>query len=391
MVDALTQLMEIAGMPTDVFMTLFVLAGIAIFLVIMIFLIRYFSEIDPFAYVNARVRSMESRLLKDHKINELIESAGTTELIGFLEDTDYGPYLSEVMGQSEDPVIVEKALDIHLAHVYQTLANISPDGARKILKLLEKKFDVKNIKTLLRAKYVGLDAEETFKLLIPLGTIPESKLRELSETKAIEEIVSALEGTGYSSVHSEGLTQYEQNGKLTTLEMSLDKLILENLWKNVSVDGTEKDLFKEFIGTMIDIENLKIILKGKADGLSSEAISNYTTSKGYELASWKLKELADVESIEGVISSLEGTKYAPLMTENLEEFEKVKSVYVFEKALDSYLVKMGKKLSLRQPFGIGPIIGLITSKELEIRNLKIIIKGKIEGLSASEIREILVS
>ena len=47
------------------------------------------------------------------------------------------------------------------------------------------------------------------------------------------------------------------------------------LWKNVSVDGTEKDLFKEFIGTMIDIENLKIILKGKADGLSSEVISNY--------------------------------------------------------------------------------------------------------------------
>jgi len=142
---------------------------------------------------------------------------------------------------------------------------------------------------------------------------------------------------------------------------------------------------------MIDIENLKIILKGKADGLSSEAISNYTTSKGYELASWKLKELADVESIEGVISSLDGTKYAPIVTENLEEFEKVKSVYVFEKALDSYLVQMGKKLSLRQPFGIGPIIGLITSKELEIRNLKIIIKGKIEGLSASEIREILVS
>ncbi len=389
--DALTQLMEIAGMPTDIFMTLLVLAGIAIFLVIMIFLIRYLAETAPFAYVNARVRSMESRLLKDHKMNELIEASGATELIGFLEDTDYGPYLSEVLGQSEDPVIVEKALDIHLAHVYKTLANISPDAARKILKLLEKKFDVKNIKTLLRAKYVGLDAEETFKLLIPLGTISEAKLRELSETKTVEEIVNALEGTGFSSILSEALTDYENTGKLTALEMTLDKSILESLWKNVSVDGTEKDLFKEFIGTMIDIENLKLILKGKADGLSSEVISNYTTSKGYELAAWKLKELADVESIEGVISSLEGTKYASIVNENLEEFEKVRSIYVFEKALDNYLVKMGKKLSLRQPFGIGPIIGLITSKELEIKNLKVIIKGKIEGMSASEIREILVS
>jgi V/A-type H+-transporting ATPase subunit C len=383
--DALTQLMELAGMPTNIFMTLLVLAGIAIFLVIMIFLIRYLAETAPFAYVNARVRSMESRLLKDHKMNELIEAAGANELIGFLEDTDYGPYLSEVLGQSEDPTVAEKALDTHLAHVYKTLANISPDSARKILKLLEKKFDVKNIKTLLRAKYVGLNAEETFKLLIPLGTIPESRLRELSETKSVEEIVNALEGTGYTTILSDALTDYEQTGKLTALEMSLDKSILESLWKNVSVDGTEKDLFKEFIGAMIDIENLKIILKGKADGLSSEVISNYTTSKGYELAAWKLKELADVESIEGVISSLEGTKYTSIMNESLEEFEKVKSVYIFEKALDKYLVNMGKKLSLRQPFGIGPIIGLITSKELEIRNLKIIIKGKIEGLSASEI------
>jgi len=227
-------------------------------------------------------------------------------------------------------------------------------------------------------------------LLIPLGTIPESKLRELSEAKTIEEIVSGLEGTEYAHILSDELSKYEQTGKLTSLEMSLDKYVLGELWKNISIDGTEKDLFKEFVGTMIDIENLKMILKGKADGLSSEIISEYITDFGYELAPWKLKELADAESIEGVISSLEGTKYASILTDNLEEFEKAKTTYVFEKALDKYLVELGRRLSLRQPFGVGPIIGLITSKELEVRNLKIIIKGKIEGLPASQIRELLV-
>lgn len=388
--EILTQVTQIASLPTNIFMTLLVLAGITIFLVIIIFLIRYLIETAPFAYVNARVRSMESRLLNEHKLNELIEATGITDLIGFLEDTDYGPYLSEVMNQSSDSVIVEKALNIHLAHIYKTLSNIVPDSAKKILKLLEKKFDVKNIKTLLRAKYVGLDAEETFKLLIPLGTIPESKLRELSEAKTIEEIVSGLEGTEYAHILSDELSKYEQTGKLTSLEMSLDKYVLGELWKNISIDDTEKDLFKEFVGTMIDIENLKMILKGKADGLSSEIISEYITDFGYELAPWKLKELADAESIEGVISSLEGTKYASILTDNLEEFEKAKTTYVFEKALDKYLVELGRRLSLRQPFGVGPIIGLITSKELEVRNLKIIIKGKIEGLPASQIRELLV-
>jgi V/A-type H+-transporting ATPase subunit C len=102
-----------------------------------------------------------------------------------------------------------------------------------------------------------------------------------------------------------------------------------------------------------------------------------------------LKELAEAESIEGVISALEGTIYGSIISENLEEYEKTGSVYVFEKALDKHLAEVGRKLSLRQPFGVGPIIGLITSKEQEIKNLKIIIKGKIEGLSSNQIRELL--
>ncbi|WP_421077738.1 V-type ATP synthase subunit C [Methanothermococcus sp. Ax23] len=378
----------IAGLPSNIFIILMVLAGIAIFLVIIIFLIKYLMENAPFAYVNARVRSMESRLLDEHKLNELIESAGMTEFIGLLEDTEYGPYISDA---SNDAMGIEKALNTHLAHVYQTLSEISPSKSRKILKLFEKRFDVQNIKTLLRAKYVGLDAEETFKLIIPLGTIPENKLRELCETKAIEEVVNGLEGTEYSKILSNELATYEQTGKLISFELALDKYILENLWKSVGIEGTNEDIFKEFVGAIIDIENLKVILRGKADGLSSENILNYILNVGYELAPWKLKELAESESIEGVISSLEGTKYGTIISENLEEYDKTKSVYVFEKALDKYLAKIGKNLSLRQPFGVGPVIGLITSKEQEIKNLKIIIKGKIEGLPSNQIRELLTA
>ena len=376
----------ISGLPSNIFIILMVLAGIAIFMVIVIFLIKYLMENAPFAYVNARVRSMESRLLDEHKINELIEAAGMSEFIGFLEDTDYGQYLSEV---SNDSIGIEKALNTHLAHVYQTLANISPDKARKILKLFEKKFDVQNIKTLLRAKYVGLDAEETFKLIIPLGTIPENKLRELCETKSIEEVLNGLEGTEYSKILSNELAMYEQTGKLISFELALDKYILEGLWKSVGIEGISEDIFKEFVGAMIDIENLKVILRAKSDNLSSEDILNYILNVGYEIAPWKLKELAEAESIEGVISALEGTIYGSIISENLEEYEKTGSVYVFEKALDKHLAEVGRKLSLRQPFGVGPIIGLITSKEQEIKNLKIIIKGKIEGLSSNQIRELL--
>jgi len=385
----ITAIAQFMNMPFDTFMILLILASIVVFLVIIIYILKYVIDLAPFAYTNARIRSMEARLLSKDKLDELIEAGGINELIGFLDDTEYGPYISEVMNELHDPIAIEKALNMHLADVYQTLSTISPDEAKKTLNLLAKKFDIKNIKTLLRAKYVGLNEEETFKLLIPLGTIPVNKLRELSETKSVDEVVSGLEGTEYAPVLSEALAKFEQTNNLLPLELALDKYLLEKLWKTVGIEGKEKDLFKEFIGRMVDIESIKVILRGKADKLPSDVLSEYLVNVGYELAPWKLKELADADSIEAVVSSLEGTAYAQILADAMEEYEKTKSVYAFEKALDKYLVELGKKLSLRKPFGVGPIIGLITAKELEIRNLKIIIKGKIENLSSNQIRTLI--
>jgi len=378
----------ITWMSSNIFVALLILTGILILLVIIVYLIKYLIDNAPYAYVNARVRSMESRLLDDHKLNELIEAGSLVEVVGLLEDTDYGKYISTT---SKDVYSVEKSLDMHLAHIYKTLAEISPDRSKKILELFEKRYDVKNIKTILRAKYAGLDGESTFKILIPLGRIPENKLRELCEAKTVEEVVNGLEGTEYGKILSENLSIYEESGNLIPLELALDRYILEGLWKVVGIEGTNEDIFKEFIGRMIDIENLKIILRCKGERVSSEVILNYLLGVGYELPPWKLKELAEAESMEGVVSSLEGTEYSNIISGCLEEYEKCKSAYVFERALDNYLVEIGKKLSLRQPFGVGPIIGFITSKEMEVKKLKVIIKGKMEGLSPRDIRELITT
>ncbi|AXI25270.1 V-type ATP synthase subunit C [Methanofervidicoccus sp. A16] len=378
----------ITWMSSNIFVALLILTGILILLVIIVYLIKYLIDNAPYAYVNARVRSMESRLLDDHKLNELIEAGSLVEVVGLLEDTDYGKYISTT---SKDVYSVEKSLDMHLAHIYKTLAEISPDRSKKILELFEKRYDVKNIKTILRAKYAGLDGESIFKILIPLGRIPENKLRELCEAKTVEEVVNGLEGTEYGKILSENLSIYEESGNLIPLELALDRYILEGLWKVVGIEGTNEDIFKEFIGRMIDIENLKIILRCKGERVSSEVILNYLLGVGYELPPWKLKELAEAESMEGVVSSLEGTEYSNIISGCLEEYEKCKSAYVFERALDNYLVEIGKKLSLRQPFGVGPIIGFITSKEMEVKKLKVIIKGKMEGLSPRDIRELITT
>ncbi|ACX73463.1 ATP synthase A1, C subunit [Methanocaldococcus vulcanius M7] len=373
------------------FTLLIVIATIIIVLIVIVWITKMVMDLAPYAYVNARIRSKEAKLLDDAKLNELIESGSLEELVGLLEDTDYGQYVAEVMNELRDPIAVEKALDMYLADLYALIYRISPDGAKKVLKVFTKKFDIKNIKTLIRAKFVGLDAEETYKLLIPLGNIPPDKLKELSEVKTVEEVIRGLDGTEYFKILQDELSNYDQTSDLLVFELALDKYYLESLRKTIMTEGKEEDLFREFVGTIIDIENLKVILKGKADGLSAEELGKYITLEGYELAEWKLKDLISAGGIEGVLSGLEGTSYAEILTEAMEEFERTKSIYAFEKALDKYVLEKGKKLSTRKPFGVGPIIGLIVSKELEVKNLKAIIKGKIENLKPEDIRSLLIS
>ncbi|HID47121.1 MAG TPA: ATP synthase A1 subunit C, partial [Methanococcaceae archaeon] len=254
-----------------------------------------------------------------------------------------------------------------------------------------KRYDIRNIKTILRAKYAGLDGESTFKMLIPIGTIPENRLRELCEAKTVEEVVTGLEGTEYGKILSEKLSEYEEYNNLLPLELALDKYLYHSLWRTVKIEGANEDIFKEFIGKMIDVENLKVILRCKREGVPSEVTLNYLLDVGYELAPWKLKELAEGESIEGVISSLEDSEYGNILAEHLEEYERSKSVFVFEKVLDNYILEVGKRLSLRQPFGVGPIIGFLTSKEMEVKKLRAIINGKIEGLSPRDIKELITN
>ena len=38
-------------------------------------------------------------------------------------------------------------------------------------------------------------------------------------------------------------------------------------------------------------------------------------SNGYQIREWKLKDLMEAEDVAGVVSSLEGTDYAPMLSD----------------------------------------------------------------------------
>ena len=176
------------------------------------------------------------------------------------------------------------------------------------------------------------------------------------------------------------------------IEASLDKYLLQNLLRaSATPEDDNTNYLHIYVGTMVDVANIKIIIRAKADNLMYDDIEPYMISDGYQIREWKLKELMEAEDIAGVISSLEGTDYAPMLSDAMSDFTETNSMAGFENALDSHMNETAKKISLKNQFGIGPMIGFLSRKEREIKNLKIIARGKREEeFSSSMIKEMMI-
>lgn len=385
MVEDITSLINGLGFPSvEAFLALLVIV-LAIFgAIVYISTIKPVLNMFPYTYPNARVRARMGRIFNEKQFSEIIESGNIDEVKNYLRGfPDYAKYI--------DQYPLEKALDTLLAENYDLVARITPENSRDAFKFLLKKWDIRNIKSVVIAKAVGLNADDTLDLIVPFGDLTD-KLDALIEADNVNEVLGALEGTEYAPILEDAIPIYQETGMLLPLEASLDKYLLENLLRTVATPEDDNTSYlKNYIGDMVDSTNLKIILRAKVDGLKFEDIEPYMISDGYQIREWKLKDLLESEDVAGVVSGLEGTDYAPLLSEAMADYNETGSISAFETALDNHVNDTAKKISLKNQFGIGPMIGFLSRKEREIKNLKIIARGKREeGYSPAQIKEMLI-
>ncbi len=385
MAEDIATLVTGLGFPSiDAFLALMFLI-LAIFgVIVVISTIRPVLSMFPYTYPNARVRARMGRIFTEKQFSEIIESGNIEEVKNYLRGyPDYAKYI--------DQYPLEKALDIQLAENYDLVARISPENSRDSFNFLLKKWDIKNLKSIIIAKEVGLSPEETMDLVVPFGELSD-KLDALIDADNINEVLSALEGTEYTQILEDAIPIYQETRMLLPLESSLDKYLLENLLRTVATPEDDNTSYlKSYVGDLVDNTNLKIILRAKVDGLKFEDIEPYMISDGYQIREWKLKDLMEAENVSGVVSGLEGTDYASLLAEAMTNYNETGSIAAFETALDNHVNDTAKKISLKNQFGIGPMIGFLSRKEREIKNLKIIARGKREeGFSPAQIKEMLI-
>ena len=384
MADGIATLISALGLTPETFLVFCILAVLIVGAVVVIITSRPILDIYPYLNPSARVRARKGRLFDEKQISELVETNDVEEVENYLKGI---PEYADVL----DEYPLDKALDVERANTYDFVARVAPKDIKDPFVIMSKKADIDNIKSLLTAKEVGLGPDETRELLIPCGSLYD-ELESLVDVDNVTDVVTSLDNTEYAAVLEDALPQYENTNMILPLESALDKYYLGKLLRSSDVPSDEnKQILYSYVGTQVDVANLKLIIRAKQDNLDYDAISPYILEEGYQLRDWKLKDLMESPDITNVVSGLEGTKYSEALTDAIPVYNETGSIAVFEKALDVYSSEYSKSLASKKPLGIGPIIGYLNQKDSEIKNLKIIARAKREtDFPNSKIMEMLI-
>ena len=268
MADGIATLIGSLGLTQETFLVFCLIAILVVGAVVVIITSRPILDIYPYLNPSARARARKGRLFDEKQISELVETNNVEEVENYLKGSpDYADVL--------DDYPLDKALDVERANTYDLVARLAPKEIKKPFATMSKKTDIDNIKSLLTAKEVGLNPEETRELLIPCGSLYE-ELESLADSDNVTDIITGLDGTEYAAALEDALPQYEDTKMILPLESALDKYYLRKLLRSTDVPSDEnKQILYSYVGTQVDVANLKLIIRAKEDGLDYDAIAPY--------------------------------------------------------------------------------------------------------------------
>lgn len=335
-----------------------------------------------YAYTTARVRAMKSKILPNETYPRLM-NMGIDEIARFIGESEYKEDVDELARQYEGVDLIEHALNRNLAVTFTKLINISEGEVNYLITEKLKKYDIWNIKTILRGKYCKASTEEILEAIVAAGSLSYTFLSSLAAKSNYEEVISELENTEYYAI----LKNY--NGtNLSEIENQLDKMYYAGLFAATGGSKSkDRKLFARFTRIGIDIKNITTLFRLKKAGITDPDMMDLMIDGGLKLKLKDIERLLPL-SFEDFIAELGKYPYWEEISDVVSP--DMQSLIDVESRLKKHRLKSAASFSNVYPLSIVPIMDYMLSKQNEVNNLRIVIRGKAANLSDEVIREQLV-
>ncbi|MFQ5909789.1 MAG: ATP synthase A1 subunit C [Thermoplasmata archaeon] len=342
-------------------------------------------ELGNYPYVCARVKGKKSKLLAKDAYARLLKME-IPSISRFLGEGQYREELLALGAKYSGVDLIEMATRDNLAQVFTQIIRFSEADLKTMVSRFLDRWDVWNVKTIIRGKSCGASQEEILESLVPAGSFSLEFLGKLAEKETIEEVMEELKATIYYVALQEAKGKNEEFPPVAVFEDALDHAYYSYLLETVPPTTLPMQLFRMFIQKEIDMVNLRTLLRAREEVDRIER--DIFIEGGLELPKAKLESLVPL-SVEELLPRLRKCSFYEEISGPLREMEK-EGLNKVVRALEKHHLKEASKYSHIHPLSILPVLDYVISKEIEVENIRIIARGKRDGLSESTITDLLV-
>ena len=352
-------------------------------------LMKLIGRKGNYAYACARVKARKQFLLSREVYSRLLVM-DVHEIGRFLGETQYREEMTHYASGHSGADLVEVAVTRNLATTYSDILSFTTGNLRGMVGNYLRRWDTFNVKTILRGKFSGVEDDEIIDTLVPAGAFSDSYLRSLIGMESVRAIMEELSKHPSLRITPEIEREVVESGKLAPFEDHLDMMMYYDLLDVIEPTSSATALLRDFVRREIDVTNLKLLLKLKAEKLPEDKIQKYLIPGGMEFAMDKLRALAQAEGMGMTLEELESSSMYDEIKPSLERFKEDGRLSGLTIALDKALVRTAEKFGRFYPLSVLPILDYMIRKKVEMDNIRIIARGKEMGLSNDVIEGLLV-
>jgi V/A-type H+/Na+-transporting ATPase subunit C len=345
-----------------------------------------------YGYGNARVRGMRSRLLTSHFFDELMATGELSRIIQMLIDTEYGPYIETAIIKGRTPAAMDEALRANMVGTFQKVIGFLNAEAYELVGTLLGRWDLFNLKSIVRGKHMHLKAEEIEDGLYAVGSLTPTDLHLLVGLEDIRAVVDTLVTweSPYSVPLRENIVAYGEGGNLAKLELALDRYYFGWASKRLAGRRENTKLAKHILGLQADSVNLLTVFRLLKSDIGDIEPKSFFLPGGAFVDEDLFIALAAMSDVDEVLDGLKKTPYARQLEAVITTYVEEGSLSVFERALEDFVMRKALDAGRGDPLGVGITIGYLWAKQNEITNLRIIVKGTSVGMPAGRMRKELI-
>ena len=334
------------------------------------------------AYLNTRVSLYSGRLWRDEDLDALVgvpDDALSDTLVQRGLPQLLAGYDSQTARQQDTRSLEQRIIAQILDETRVLIRPLSGDG-RAFLTFWTARFEISNVKTLLRSKMTGERPAAALARLTPMGTFGRLDNQDLAHAEDVGELLRRLAAGPYAGIVNHARRAFEQSHDPFSLDAALDRGYYDGLTQRAQpLEEALGAPFRSLMANLIDRINLVWLLRYRFNyRLPPAQVYYLLVGSRYSLSATRLQELAALDSLEAVLAALPAAWQARLS--GVIDIPGVFTRMEHDAAEQALRVLRSSAPDMARAFAY------LILRERDLRAVRAVLRGRHLGLAGADIR-----